>query len=698
MLEEQRGLEFATFIKRIFQALKASNLRKKGGVDANNRGFDDPGLSKLLTIEDEPLMLDPTSDPTTFAFMRQAGSDYKAGTPSTGLHQASHDLSAGYWMITSIQDSTGRRYNGRLSFCAMKVESGSSAYASIRIIIGSSIHEVGFSFGGEKTLRYMIDNCHVRILSKFGADTGVLASFPYAVSSSSASIQLWQSSTEIKTWLVSLLWLQSPRPEGVQNMTSYNSYWPALSARSGWKSRETVSRTLGIERGDTLGGHYDMIEWDDDSPFPTKSLAGFLLGKECRLDSGKLSTTLLSPSWRHRIFMVDELNYGSLWRAWKAWRAMNQSNFLPTFGLDLLSTESPQALILLARFQHSLMARNWQPQSSGKKRVCGQCRCGYRFVDEFMELRPAAAADYENLLQERSSHLKGYHYPVKHGQDIQDATDAGDTNSQSERSTAVPIIGGGPTIVTSSVSSLPGKRRSESTLPQYQLKSRDVQRKMSLICNNELLFLLLCIPQHQFATRLLQPQISDITSDQGFFLLLRRNYQQMRGRMRRVFSMRTIRSIKFVQLEMYKSELVDIRKLDDLPPEDKRDEYRYNPVPAEIIPPVGENHMLHLINHPTHAEEDAFVLDRIPKKLKERLLVSPSRGTGLGWGIYFIEGWHLSVITLVAFAVLLAGSLAFLICWSVLEHDLQGASGVAAYMVAFLGLAIGSTQAVFELT
>ncbi|KAG7008227.1 hypothetical protein G7Y79_00006g018470 [Physcia stellaris] len=170
----------------------------------------------------------------------------------------------------------------------------------------------------------------------------------------------------------------------------------------------------------------------------------------------------------------------------------------------------PQTFVLIsggrALDRHGFPVRNMQPQSSGKERVRGQCRCGYRFVDEFTEVRPAAAAYYENLLQERSCHSKDYPYPANPDQGLQEATDA---------------------------------------------------------------------------------------------------------------------------LEMYKSELVDIRKLDDLPPEEKKDEYRYNPVPADIIPPVGENHMLHLINHPTHAEEDGFVLDRIPKKLKERLLVPPH--VGLVW-------------------------------------------------------------------
>lgn len=331
-----------------------------------------------------------------------------------------------------------------------------------------------------------------------------------------------------------------------------------------------------------------------------------------------------------------------------------------------------------------------------KERVDSQCRCGYRFCDDFVELRPSAAVEYGRLLRRRLSTSDGRPSPIdqvarEQSGGVTRTTRPPDSNKSS-------YISNGMNGIINIAKGLTKKENSAPPLPQYQLGNGHAIVPGTSSRNHELLYLLMCIPQHQYATKLLQPQISAIRSDRDFFLLIRNNYRQMRGRMRRLLSLKALRSIKFVQLEMYKSELVDIRKQDDLPPEDKKDEYRYKPVPAEIIPPVGENHMLHLINHPTHAEEDGFVLDRIPKKLKERLLVSPSRGTGLGWGIYFIEGWQVSVITIVAFAVLLAGSLAFLICWSVLEHDLQGASGVAAYIIAFLGLGIGSIQAIFELT
>ncbi len=148
---------------------------------------------------------------------------------------------------------------------------------------------------------------------------------------------------------------------------------------------------------------------------------------------------------------------------------------------------------------------------------------------------------------------------------------------------------------------------------------------------------------------------------------------------------------------MYRSDLVDVQKQDDLPPPDLRDVYRYNPIPADKIPPVGENHFLHLCIHPECADETGILFDRIPKKLKERLSVCPQKGSSLGWGIHFVEGWHFGVITLLAYTILMLASFVFFVCWAVLKKDVQGASGVSTYVLAFLTLGVGSVQAAFEL-
>ena len=86
-----------------------------------------------------------------------------------------------------------------------------------------------------------------------------------------------------------------------------------------------------------------------------------------------------------------------------------------------------------------------------------------------------------------------------------------------------------------------------------------------------------------------------------------------------------------------------------------------------------------------------------PRNSRDRLLVCPTKGTGLGWGIHFIEGWHYTVIWLLAFVLLLFAGPVFLVCWGVLQYDLQGTSGVAAYMLAFVTLFIWNVQALFEI-
>ncbi|MCJ1407014.1 hypothetical protein MMC19_001084 [Ptychographa xylographoides] len=323
-------------------------------------------------------------------------------------------------------------------------------------------------------------------------------------------------------------------------------------------------------------------------------------------------------------------------------------------------------------------ARLFEPRlKPGKKRIRWTCKCGHQGYDDFIELRWGAVAEYEASLRQYNN-----------GGRQQSASPGGGILSR----------------CTQAIRGIAGSMRNKSSnndlgLPQFESQHKQINLT-SRPSNNALdsLFLLLCIPHQKFATKLLHLELRETSSDREFFGLLMKSYNDMRGRLRSYLSLKSLRTIKFVQFEMYKSELVDIRKVDDVPPIDRKDEYRYRPIPAEIIPPIGENHMMHLCTHPEDADDsDLICLNRIPKKLKERLLVDPARGTGLGWGVHFVEGWRYNVIWLLAFIVLLFSSLVFLICWAVLQHDIQGASGVAAYMLAFVALGIGSIQAAFEL-
>ena len=321
------------------------------------------------------------------------------------------------------------------------------------------------------------------------------------------------------------------------------------------------------------------------------------------------------------------------------------------------------------------------PVQAGKKRICWTCRCGHRSFDDFEELHPGAVKRYEIQLQE---YLKA------------SANQAGPATSS--------MISRG----IHSMSSLFGRVRNNNqnngsgnnghSLPMFNsVYQPEYRTPPPGVASPDSLYLLLCIPHRKYATRLFQPNLQEIRSDKDFFNLLKTNYHSLRGRLGSVLSLKTLKAIRFVQFEMYRSELVDIRKENDIPPESRKHEYRYQPIPAEIVPPVGERHMMHLYSHPEDADDvDTFCLNRIPKKLKHRLFVCPTKGTGLGWGIHFIEDWHYNQIRRLAFFLLIVASLVFLICWAVLEHDIQGASSVAGYMLTFVTLFLVGLQAFFE--
>lgn len=128
-----------------------------------------------------------------------------------------------------------------------------------------------------------------------------------------------------------------------------------------------------------------------------------------------------------------------------------------------------------------------------------------------------------------------------------------------------------------------------------------------------------------------------------------------------------------------------------MPPETKRDEYLYQPY--DLLPPVGGELMAHLFNHPEHANDISITCLRTPKKRKSKLTVCPRQGTSVGWGIQLVEGWVPFRVWMLVLFLFVLGSLVFGICWTVLEHDIQGAFAVAAYMVTLMGLVVGTVQA-----
>lgn len=98
-----------------------------------------------------------------------------------------------------------------------------------------------------------------------------------------------------------------------------------------------------------------------------------------------------------------------------------------------------------------------------------------------------------------------------------------------------------------------------------------------------------------------------------------------------------------------------MRLEDDIPPPENLD-YCYAPVPDDVIPPVGEQRLLHLFNNPDCAEDVLACMDRFPKKLREKLACG-GKAIAPGWGLNLVEGVCRTKTTIVSMICLLVSSI-----------------------------------------
>lgn len=196
-------------------------------------------------------------------------------------------------------------------------------------------------------------------------------------------------------------------------------------------------------------------------------------------------------------------------------------------------------------------------------------------------------------------------------------------------------------------------------------------------------------------------------SDKDLFTELRRAYIDFRSKWTRLLNLRGIKSIRFVQVcnptlamqpctdsqqfELHRKELVDIRKKPDMPSGERRKEYLYET--SELLPPLGENYMMHLFHHPEDGDDESLTSLRVPKKRREKLKICQQRGIGVGWGLHLVEGWLLNRVWILVLVLFVLGSLVFGICWSILKHDIQGAFGVSGWILALAMIVVGTVQA-----
>lgn len=134
---------------------------------------------------------------------------------------------------------------------------------------------------------------------------------------------------------------------------------------------------------------------------------------------------------------------------------------------------------------------------------------------------------------------------------------------------------------------------------------------------------------------------------------------------------------------MFREAISDIRSRPAVPPAERKQDYFYDPMPADLVPPIGPNILVHMFENPNHAGVLPDLYKKVPKKLRERLEPCQQKGTAMGWGIQFVEG----IDTLMFF---ICGCIGFILCllvaltWTIVKDDVQGGFGIGGFLLAFL--------------
>ena len=135
---------------------------------------------------------------------------------------------------------------------------------------------------------------------------------------------------------------------------------------------------------------------------------------------------------------------------------------------------------------------------------------------------------------------------------------------------------------------------------------------------------------------------------------------------------------------------IDCIERDRLPPSTKKTEYEWKE--TKTLPPIGSRWLMHLFDCPEDASDDIACIEHFPKKIQGRLEFAHG-GENKGWGLYLEEGPELIVFVLALSALGVLGSLVFGTWWNVQMQDIQGAWGVASWIVGAVGMILFALHA-----
>ncbi|KIX07800.1 uncharacterized protein Z518_02454 [Rhinocladiella mackenziei CBS 650.93] len=198
-------------------------------------------------------------------------------------------------------------------------------------------------------------------------------------------------------------------------------------------------------------------------------------------------------------------------------------------------------------------------------------------------------------------------------------------------------------------------------------------------------FYLTCATQDARIPTLVQSPAASIHSDLEYFDLLRKIINDQRWTLRGTLRPRKIISIRYVKFELlFDNKHVEIRKTPDFPEDNQHYQPSKGDFEREEFCPWGPNLLLHFFERRHECPQHPKILARIPRKLKEKLVVTDTSGVLMGWGMQLDDGLDGLRVGIMGIIGLMLSSV-FGILWAKLHgNDVQGGTGLTQCLMAFV--------------
>jgi hypothetical protein len=322
--------------------------------------------------------------------------------------------------------------------------------------------------------------------------------------------------------------------------------------------------------------------------------------------------------------------------------------------------------------------------------------CAEPLYDDFIERRPGAARLLEAYLNRPRAHT-----PTSPSTRTSTATSMSSIFDSNSRASTLTT----PASTYNSASSLfgGGKQQTDSSKRSpIRLGSSNNPFSVRIGTYAEEAWLLTCANEGRFTPKIVHVDVNAgrIKCDKDLAVVLREHYERINRRWLKWARLRGLATIEFVQFEVHRNRFADIRATPSMPPissassssstnEKSPSQHPYTFEPVDLVPPVGSAYLLHMFKHPEDYDGELVTYLRAPKR-RERLEF------GMGWGINLVEGFLAQKVWAVIIACFGIGSVVFAVVWTVTRRDVQGAFGVASWVVALAGLGMGGLQAWLE--